>query len=153
VAVHHVLSEAVRQAREGGGPTLVEAVTYRIEAHTNADDDTRYRHGDEVEAWRRHDPVELLERQLRELELIGDEDVESAAAAAEELAASLRERMNADPELEPMELFDHVFARRTEQLEEQAAMLRAELDAAHHGGGDAGDGGSGHGGGAEGAGR
>ncbi len=45
VAMHEVLSEAVRRARAGGGPTLVEAVTYRMEAHTNADDDTRYRGG------------------------------------------------------------------------------------------------------------
>lgn len=47
-AVHQVLSEAVARARRGGGPTLVEAVTYRVDAHTNADDATRYREADEV---------------------------------------------------------------------------------------------------------
>ncbi|CAO0829364.1 Pyruvate dehydrogenase (Acetyl-transferring) E1 component subunit alpha OS=Streptomyces microflavus OX=1919 GN=pdhA PE=4 SV=1 [Streptomyces microflavus] len=63
-AVHQVLSEAVARARRGEGPTLVEAVTYRMEAHTNADDATRYRVDSEVEAWRAHDPVQLLEREL-----------------------------------------------------------------------------------------
>ena len=56
-AVHEVLGDAVRHARAGGGPTLVEAVTYRIEAHTNADDATRYRGDAEVETWRGHDPI------------------------------------------------------------------------------------------------
>ncbi|MEU1290705.1 thiamine pyrophosphate-dependent enzyme, partial [Kitasatospora sp. NPDC005856] len=51
-AVHQVLSEAVERARAGGGPTLVEALTYRIDAHTNADDATRYRTEPEVAAWR-----------------------------------------------------------------------------------------------------
>ncbi|GAB2574367.1 pyruvate dehydrogenase (acetyl-transferring) E1 component subunit alpha [Streptomyces capparidis] len=128
-AVHTVLADAVRRAREGGGPTLVEAVTYRLDAHTNADDATRYRQADEVEAWRRHDPVDLLERGLRSLGLLDDEGVRQAAAAAEALAARLRERMNEDPVLDPMELFAHVYAEPTPQLREQAELLRAELAA------------------------
>ncbi|CAM5323240.1 Pyruvate dehydrogenase E1 component alpha subunit OS=Streptomyces griseomycini OX=66895 GN=FHS37_002017 PE=4 SV=1 [Streptomyces griseomycini] len=63
-AVHEVLADAVRHARAGGGPTLVEAITYRVEAHTNADDATRYRGDAEVETWRQHDPIALLEREL-----------------------------------------------------------------------------------------
>jgi 2-oxoisovalerate dehydrogenase E1 component alpha subunit len=133
-AVHRVVSEAVRRAREGGGPTLVEAVTYRIDAHTNADDATRYRPADEVEAWRHRDPVTLMEAQLRELGLLHDEDVRAAAEAAEAMAADLRARMNEDPVLDPMDLFAHVYAEPTPQLREQAAMLRAELDAEAEGG-------------------
>ncbi|CAM5474994.1 pyruvate dehydrogenase E1 component subunit alpha [Streptomyces narbonensis] len=129
VAVHQVLTEAVARARRGGGPTLVEAVTYRIDAHTNADDATRYRAAGEVETWRAHDPILLLERELTERGLL-DEDTRSAAAeAAETMAADLRERMNADPVLDPMDLFSHVYAEQTAQLREQAAQLRAELDA------------------------
>ncbi|GAB2777755.1 pyruvate dehydrogenase (acetyl-transferring) E1 component subunit alpha [Streptomyces daliensis] len=128
-AVHQVLSEAVARARAGGGPTLVEAVTYRVEAHTNADDATRYRTDDEVAAWRAHDPVALLERELRERGLLDEEGVREAARAAEDMAAKLRERMNADAELRPADLFDHVFARDTARLREQAERLRAELEA------------------------
>jgi 2-oxoisovalerate dehydrogenase E1 component alpha subunit len=129
-AMHQVLSEAVERARRGEGPCLVEAVTYRVDAHTNADDATRYRDADEVTAWREHDPVALMERELRTRELLDDAGAGEAAEAAEEMARDLRERMNQEPDLRPMDLFDHVFARRTPQLEQQAALLRAELDAA-----------------------
>ncbi|MBT2424967.1 pyruvate dehydrogenase (acetyl-transferring) E1 component subunit alpha [Streptomyces sp. ISL-112] len=128
-AVHQVLSEAVARARRGGGPTLIEAVTYRMEAHTNADDATRYRVDSEVEAWRAHDPVQLLERELTGRGLLDDEGIERAKEAAERMAATLRDRMNADPELAPMDLFTHVYAEQTSQLREQAAALWAELDA------------------------
>ncbi|MEV8308108.1 pyruvate dehydrogenase (acetyl-transferring) E1 component subunit alpha [Streptomyces flavidovirens] len=128
-AVHEVLAEAVERARRGGGPTLVEAVTYRIEAHTNADDATRYRGDAEVEAWRAHDPVQLLERELTERGMLDQDAVREAREAAETMAAELRERMNADPVLDPMDLFAHVYAEKTAQLREQEAVLRAELDA------------------------
>lgn len=129
VAVHQVLSEAVARARRGGGPTLVEAVTYRIDAHTNADDATRYRGDSEVETWRQHDPIQLLERELTERGLLDEDGIRQAAEEAETMAARLRERMNADAELNPMDLFDHVFADQTSQLREQAQQLRTELDA------------------------
>lgn len=128
-AVHHVLDEAVRRAREGGGPTLVEAITYRLDAHTNADDATRYRTDAELEAWRAHDPVDLVEAELKGRGLIDDDGMAAARQAAEDMAAALREQMNDDPVLEPMALFEHVYAEKTGQLREQAAQLRAELDA------------------------
>ncbi|MGV9882684.1 pyruvate dehydrogenase (acetyl-transferring) E1 component subunit alpha [Streptomyces sp. NPDC003006] len=130
VAMHEVLGEAVTRAREGGGPTLVEAVTYRVEAHTNADDATRYRHDAEVEAWRDHDPILLLERELAERGLLDDDTKRQASEDAEAMAADLRERMNQDPLLDPMDLFTHVYAEQTSQLREQAAQLRAELEVA-----------------------
>ncbi|MFJ6621296.1 thiamine pyrophosphate-dependent dehydrogenase E1 component subunit alpha [Kitasatospora sp. NPDC091335] len=128
-AVHAVLTEAVERARAGDGPTLVEALTYRIEAHTNADDATRYRTEPEVAAWREHDPVLLMERALRGLGLLDDRLVQEAADEAEALAARMRAEFHADPELDPMSLFAHVFAEPTPQLREQAAQLAAELAA------------------------
>ncbi|MGW0553493.1 pyruvate dehydrogenase (acetyl-transferring) E1 component subunit alpha [Streptomyces sp. NPDC002926] len=128
-AVHEVLGEAVARARRGGGPTLIEAVTYRIDAHTNADDATRYRGESEVETWRAHDPIRLLERELTERGLLDEDGIRAAAEAAETMAAALRDGMNADPVLDPMDLFEHVYAEQTSQLREQAALLRAELDA------------------------
>jgi len=128
-AVHQVLSEAVERARRGEGPSLVEAVTYRVDAHTNADDATRYRDAAEVAAWREHDPVALMERELRSRDLLDDAGVRDAGEAAERMARDLRERMNQDAELHPMDLFDHVFEHRTAQLQQQAEQLGAELDA------------------------
>ncbi|MER5440333.1 pyruvate dehydrogenase (acetyl-transferring) E1 component subunit alpha [Streptomyces sp. NPDC002790] len=128
-ALHEVLTDAVTRAREGGGPTLVEAVTYRMDAHTNADDATRYRSDAEVEMWRAHDPILLLERELTGRGLIDEAGVQAVRDGAEEQAAELRARMNQDPALDPMDLFGDVYAEQTPQLSEQAALLRAELDA------------------------
>ncbi|GGZ98716.1 pyruvate dehydrogenase (acetyl-transferring) E1 component subunit alpha [Streptomyces bluensis] len=128
-AVHEVLSDAVAHAREGGGPTLVEAVTYRIDAHTNADDATRYRGDAEVDTWRAHDPIALLEHELTERGLLDEDGKRAAHDAAEAMAADLRERMHQDPVLDPMDLFAHVYAEPTPQLREQQDRLRAELAA------------------------
>ncbi|GAA2384426.1 pyruvate dehydrogenase (acetyl-transferring) E1 component subunit alpha [Streptomyces glaucosporus] len=128
-AVHRVLSEAVERARRGEGPTLVEAVTYRLDAHTNADDATRYRDDAEVETWREHDPVVLLEREMTARGLLDEAERDRVHEEAEEMAARLRARMNEDPVLDPMALFDHVYAEKTAQLREQAERLRAELAA------------------------
>ncbi|MGW2676592.1 pyruvate dehydrogenase (acetyl-transferring) E1 component subunit alpha [Streptomyces sp. NPDC001436] len=128
-AMHEVLTEAVNRARAGGGPTLIEAVTYRMEAHTNADDATRYRSDAEVEAWKAHDPLALLERELTGRGWLDEAGIQEAREAAEVMAAELRERMNAEPVLDPMDLFAHVYAEQTGRLREQAAMLRAELEA------------------------
>lgn len=128
-AVHEVLTEALERARTGGGPTLVEAVTYRLEAHTNADDATRYRTHDEVEAWRAHDPVTLVEEELRRRGLLEEKGVQQVREAAEREAAALRTRMHQDVSPDPLELFAHVYAEPTPQLREQADRLRAELAA------------------------
>jgi pyruvate dehydrogenase E1 component alpha subunit len=127
VAVLAVLSDAVEYARSGNGPTLVEAHTYRMEAHTNADDATRYRDVEEVERWSRADPIVRLETHLTAEGLLGQEEIDSAAERAERFAADLRARMNQDTASDPLELFDHVFAEPTPQLREQRAQLAAEL--------------------------
>jgi pyruvate dehydrogenase E1 component alpha subunit len=104
-----------------------------VEAHTNADDATRYRGDAEVETWRQHDPIALLEHELTTRRLLDDEAIQAARDAAETMAADLRERMNKDPELDPMDLFAHVYAEPTPQLREQQAQLQAELAAEQEG--------------------
>ncbi|MBR7836820.1 pyruvate dehydrogenase (acetyl-transferring) E1 component subunit alpha [Actinospica durhamensis] len=128
-AVLSVLTAAVEHARSGREPVLVEAHTYRMDAHTNADDATRYRDEQEVEHWRAADPIERLTAYLRARNLLNDEIVNTAQADAEALAADLRARMNADTVPDPLELFDHVYAEPTPQLREQRAQLAAELAA------------------------
>lgn len=127
LAVLAVLTDAVESARAGGGPALVEAHTYRVEPHTNADDDARYRDHDEVEVWKRRDPIARLEAHLRSAGELSDDDVAAAREAAEEYAADVRTRMNAEPTGDPADLFAHVFAEPTPQLREQARWLAEEL--------------------------
>src|SRR5713101_9579213 len=64
LAVYDKVKQAVERARSGQGPTLIEALTYRIGAHTTADDPTRYRNPTEVEAWRVKDPLTRFQRFL-----------------------------------------------------------------------------------------
>ncbi|MGH3852147.1 MAG: thiamine pyrophosphate-dependent dehydrogenase E1 component subunit alpha [Pseudonocardiaceae bacterium] len=127
-AMYIVLGEAVEHARSGCGPVLVEAVTYRLDPHTNADDASRYRTIDEVDAWRQHDPVLLLEKHLRNTEILDDNGVREIAVAAEEFVSSIRKAWSAEPTPDPMSLFAHVYAEPTTQLREQFNMLRSELD-------------------------
>ncbi len=123
-----VLQEAVDRGRRGDGPTLVEAHTYRMLAHTNADDDTRYRERDEVQAWVARDPLSRVRTYLRAEELIDDAAEAAMTEEAEGIAAELRAAMNADPELDPQELFAHVFAERPASLEAQWELLHDEIE-------------------------
>ena len=129
MAVLAVLNKAVAHARSGQGPVLVEAHTYRLDAHTNADDATRYRDSAEVEDWLRRDPIPRLEAWLRHKGLIDDAFVALVAHQGEAFAADVRERMAINLAVDPMSLFDNVFATPTPQLLEQRAMLEAELEA------------------------
>jgi 2-oxoisovalerate dehydrogenase E1 component alpha subunit len=129
MAVLAVLNKAVAHARSGKGPVLVELHTYRLDAHTNADDATRYRDEDEVTGWLRRDPIARLEAYLRGQCLLDDDAVAAVAAEAEAVAADVRTRMNADVEVDPLSLFDHVYATPTPQLLEQRAQVQAELEA------------------------
>ncbi|WP_225754275.1 pyruvate dehydrogenase (acetyl-transferring) E1 component subunit alpha [Actinotalea sp. Marseille-Q4924] len=128
-ALSAVLGEAVSRAASGGGPTLVEADTYRIQAHTNADDPTRYRTEAEVHEWVLRDPISRLRTYLRAQGALDDSTEEELAARAEELAATVRAGLNRTPPSEPDELFTHVYASPTPQLLAQRDLLRAELAA------------------------
>ena len=128
-AVLAVMDAALQHCRSGGGPFLIEAHTYRMDAHTNADDATRYRSGDEVSAWLDRDPIARLEAYLRTHGLLGDDQAYAVRQEAEALATDVRDRMNADPQLDPMSLFDNVFTSPTPQIEEARAMVVRELAA------------------------
>jgi pyruvate dehydrogenase E1 component alpha subunit len=123
IAVLHVLDEAMRRAREGAGPTLIEAVTYRIQPHTNADDAARYRDRHEVDIWLARDPVDRLARYLTANRNL-DESLE--AAIGEEsaaYAARMREALAEEPEVDPGQMFEHVYAAPTPQLRLQREMV------------------------------
>ena len=128
-AMYAVTHAAVERARAGGGPTLIEGVTYRIESHTNSDDPTRYRDAREVEHWKRRDPIERLEKYLVSEGALSETVRAEITDAAEALATKTREVMTVEAELDPLELFDHVYARPRTALLEQRASLEAELAA------------------------
>ena len=129
-AVYTVVQRAVAAAAEGRGPTLIEALTYRIEAHTNADDATRYRDQDEVDGWLARDPLARIRQHLLARGLLDEPAITALDAEAEAEAAALRRRMNADRSHDPADLFRHVYAEPTPDLRGQQQELSAELAAA-----------------------
>lgn len=134
VAVLAVLRRAVHLAREHSMPLLVEAVTYRMQAHTNADDATRYRDSEEVEQWKRKDPLKRMRTFLSSKGLLDGDVEEQFSTTAESVAASLRTAMTAEPKGDPLELFDHVYSEPTAQLRQQRSQLADELARAEEGG-------------------
>lgn len=128
LACYYVTRQAVAAARDGLGPSLIEAFVYRYGAHSNADDDSRYRPADEVRAWRARDP---LGRMRRFLEGRGLWDDASEAALAAELKVELDAAVHAVDAAGPIPLgwmFDDVLAAPSLQLRKQRAALAAQRD-------------------------
>lgn len=120
LAVHVVTQAALQRARDGEGPTLVEAVTYRMGAHTTSDDPTRYRDTAEVEAWKHRDPLARVETYLREVDT-PQSFFTDLQTEAEDLGAHLREACRSLPEPDLGALFDGVYADAHPELAEQKA--------------------------------
>ena len=128
LATYAVTQAALQRARDGSGPTLVEAYTYRMGAHTTTDDPTRYRLSDDVEHWKLKDPIARLEVYLRRNGLVDDGDfIDSVKQEADELGHHLREGCKALADPKPMDMFDHVYAEETEELRQQREGYAASL--------------------------
>ncbi len=119
---------AIDNARRGRGPAFIEAVTYRIGPHTTSDDPTRYRDKDEVETWRRRDPIARIEAHLRSRGAFDDEFGQQVRDDADELAARVRAACLGATTRPPLTLFDEVYAEPHTALDEQRARFAAYLD-------------------------
>jgi pyruvate dehydrogenase E1 component alpha subunit len=138
-AMYAVISAAVANARAGNGPTLIEGLTYRMEAHTNSDDPTRYRASSDVESWRGKDPILRLERYLLAQGVLTDDERTAITDAAERVALATRDCMTQEAVIDPLELFEHVYAMPRTALGEQREFLATELaEHAAHAAGTAG---------------
>jgi len=124
IAVRHTVSEALARARSGGGPTLIEALTYRLSDHTTADDASRYRDPGEVkEAWTR-EPLSRLRAYLKKLRVWDDAREEALKSeCAREVEAAVDEYLSA-PKPSTDEMFDHLFAHPPQSLLQQRELAR-----------------------------
>ncbi|MFZ2503230.1 MAG: pyruvate dehydrogenase (acetyl-transferring) E1 component subunit alpha [Nocardioides sp.] len=119
LATYAVTQAALQRARDGEGPTFVEAFTYRMGAHTTTDDPTRYRLSDDVEKWKLRDPIARVEVHLKRNGLAQDDFFAGVKQEADELGFRLREGCKSLPDPEPLSMFDNVFAEMTEELAAQ----------------------------------
>ena len=109
LAVYAVTRAALERARSGNGPTLVEAYTYRMGAHTTSDDPTRYRVAAELDVWKDRDPIVRLRAHLLSTGDGGDAFFADVQAESDQLAVRLREGCLAMPDPDPSTMFDHAY--------------------------------------------
>ncbi len=119
LAVLAVTRRAMEAARSGQGPTLIEAYTYRMGAHTTSDDPSRYRLASEMEAWKLKDPNERLKAYLVRSGQADAAFFEAIEAESDELAARIRKATVEMPDPEPASMFDNTYAEITPELAEQ----------------------------------
>jgi 2-oxoisovalerate dehydrogenase E1 component alpha subunit len=110
---------ALDRARHGGGPTFIEAVTYRMGPHTTADDPTRYRDANELEDWAAKDPIERIKALLDRKGLFTDQFQQHVRDKADDVARELRAGCIGMPEPEPLDVFKHVYSSPNSWLDRQ----------------------------------
>lgn len=123
-----VMRRAVAHARDGNGPVLIEAMTYRREPHSTADDDKRYRPQEEVPGWVEKDPLARYERFLEAQGLMTKEHTDRVADEVSTLLKRVRDEIYDAPHGDPLELFEHVYQFPHPRLAQQRAQLAAILD-------------------------
>lgn len=119
LAVMAATKEALQRARTGGGPTFIEAVTYRMGPHTTADDPRRYRDDHELESWAAKDPIARLAALLDAKGLLTEEFKASVSASADAVASEMREACTTMPDPLPLDVFAHVYSTPNASLDIQ----------------------------------
>ncbi|MEO7058737.1 MAG: pyruvate dehydrogenase (acetyl-transferring) E1 component subunit alpha [Lapillicoccus sp.] len=134
LAVYAVTQHALEEARSGQGPTLIEAWTYRMGAHTTSDDPTKYRVSAEVEVWKLRDPIERLKAYLAHEGKADREFFEAVEVEADALAVHVREGTLAMPDPSGESMFDNVYVEPHPLLaaeREQFLAYQASFDGGH----------------------
>ena len=128
LACYAVTQKAMQAAREGQGPTLIEAFTYRMGAHTTTDDPTRYRLASELEMWKLRDPIERVRAYLARTGQAEPDFFADVDAEAKQLGARVREACRTMPDPPPLAIFDNVYAEPTAILRAEREQYAAYLD-------------------------
>jgi pyruvate dehydrogenase E1 component alpha subunit len=122
LACYAVTAKHMDDARNGLGPSLIEALTYRVGAHTTSDDPTKYRPAEELEYWKARDPLTRFEKFLRR-QGVGDDFFEEVAIAGDQLAEQIRAETFAMPNPPLENIFKHVYTDPHPLVAEQQAWL------------------------------
>ncbi|MGW0734332.1 pyruvate dehydrogenase (acetyl-transferring) E1 component subunit alpha [Streptomyces sp. NPDC002851] len=120
-----VTRSALERARRGEGPTLVEAFTYRMGAHTTSDDPTKYRRAEELESWEAKDPILRLRAYLTEQGLADEEFFAGLEEESEQLGLRVREAVRAMPDPDSMAIFENIYADGHALVDEERAQFAA----------------------------
>jgi 2-oxoisovalerate dehydrogenase E1 component alpha subunit len=129
IAVHQAAAEAIARARKGGGPSLIDAQTYRLGDHTTADDARRYRSDDEVKAQWKLEPIGRLRTYLLSQRAWNKEDEERLIAECQQKVEAAAGRYLAVAPRRPETIFDHLYAGLPEVYQRQRQELMDAGDA------------------------
>ncbi|WP_017728864.1 pyruvate dehydrogenase (acetyl-transferring) E1 component subunit alpha [Halalkalibacterium ligniniphilum] len=124
LAVRKVTKEAIEHARNGNGPTLIEALTYRVQPHTTADDPTRYQDKTVVEEWKQRDPLEKYQKFLEKRGIFEKFEFEKVLAEINEQIAQAVEEFENVPKTKLEDIFDRVYTEMTDDLRKQRDEVR-----------------------------
>lgn len=127
LACFAVMSEAAQRARDGAGPTFIEAITYRMGPHTTSDDPTRYRADADVHAWAARDPIARYSTYLQSIGVLTDRLADRVATKAARMRTELRDKLIGTPDHDIAEVFDSVYRDITPDLARQRDELLIEL--------------------------
>ena len=119
LAMYVATKEAVDRARKGGGPTLIEAYTYRLGAHTTSDDPTKYRQDSEVDKWREKDPIDRFRKYLEKKDLIDEEWIEKTRDSLEKEVMATFEEIEESSDTEIEDIFKYQYETMPPHLEGQ----------------------------------
>ena len=119
MAMYAATKEAIDRARDGGGPTLIEAYTYRLGAHTTSDDPTKYRADEEVETWQVKDPIKRMKAYLIEKGVWSEEDDRKLIEQYDEEALEIFRKVEASGETKLEDIFKYHFETMPPHLKEQ----------------------------------
>jgi len=133
IAVRQAVATALERGREGGGPTLIEALTYRLSDHTTADDARRYRPKEEVEQAWRVEPLARLRTYLLSISAWSDEQEQALLAECQQQVDSEVQRYMDTPPPPPESMFDYMYATLPETLVEQREICIAFSGSGGHG--------------------
>ncbi|MCE3293059.1 MAG: pyruvate dehydrogenase (acetyl-transferring) component subunit alpha [Arthrobacter sp.] len=128
LAVMAATRVALDRARRGGGPTFIEAVTYRMGPHTTADDPTRYRDPNELEDWAQKDPIRRVKALLERKGLLTPELETAVQQKADAVAREMRTGCTTMPDPEPLDVFKHVYSTPHSWLDRQQDHYSRYLD-------------------------
>ncbi len=130
LAVYSAVKEAVDRGRAGGGPTLVEMVTYRMSMHTTADDPKKYRTEQEVAEWEKRDPIKRFEIYLANRGALDDSQIQSITREIKAEISSAEQRWAevAENRVDPLDMFENTYGEITPALRDQREMLKKELE-------------------------
>ena len=126
-AVYKVVQEALKKAKEGKGPTLIECLTYRLADHTTSDDAKKYRKESEVEEWKKKDPILRLKKYMIKKKMFSDKYEKDFLVKVEKQTDLAVQKFESSPSYKPEEIFNYMYKELTPDLKEQQSAMLEEI--------------------------